>query len=78
MKLCQTCKSPRIANLCAKCSDLCCWEYTDIDHDGYVPSNVGIGSDDYVEFDYCLDCGQIQGNFPIDMDAIAAVREMNN
>lgn len=26
---------------------------------------MGIGGGDYVEFDYCLDCGQIQGTFPV-------------
>jgi hypothetical protein len=26
---------------------------------------MGIGGGDYVEFDYCLNCGQIQGQFPL-------------
>jgi hypothetical protein len=26
---------------------------------------AGIGGDDYVEIHYCLDCGQLQGNFPL-------------
>jgi hypothetical protein len=75
MKNCQKCTSSRIANLCAKCSDLCCWTDANVDHEGYVPSNVGIGSDDYVEFDYCLDCGQIQGTFPITNEAVEAIAE---
>jgi hypothetical protein len=33
-------------------------------HD-YVPSDLGIGGGDDVQFDYCLDCGQIQGKFPL-------------
>ena len=40
---------------------------------GYVPEGIGVGaedSDDYVEFTYCLDCGQIQGEFPVFPDAI--------
>jgi hypothetical protein len=32
---------------------------------GYVPRDLGIGGGDDVEFDYCLDCGQIQGRFPL-------------
>jgi hypothetical protein len=32
---------------------------------GYVPSGVGVGGGDYLKFDYCLDCGQIQGKWPI-------------
>jgi hypothetical protein len=33
--------------------------------DGYVPSGLNIGHGDYISFHYCLDCGQIQGEFPI-------------
>lgn len=33
-------------------------------HEGYVASDMGIGGGDYIEFGYCLDCGQIQGEFP--------------
>lgn len=33
--------------------------------DGYVNSAYGIGSGDYIEFSHCLDCGQIQGTFPL-------------
>jgi hypothetical protein len=33
--------------------------------DGYVPKGIGIGGGDYVEFDWCLDCGQIQHEFPV-------------
>jgi hypothetical protein len=49
----------------AKCSDLCFFETNAKESDGYVPGGVGIGGGDYVEFVYCLDCGQIQGEFPV-------------
>jgi hypothetical protein len=58
---CQRCNSARVAHICAKCSDLCCFQ----NEWGYVPGNAGIGGGDYVEFDYCLECGQIQGKFPL-------------
>ena len=32
---------------------------------GYVPRDLGIGGGDDVHFAYCLDCGQIQGKFPV-------------
>jgi hypothetical protein len=32
---------------------------------GYVPDDLGIGGGDDVHFAYCLDCGQIQGTFPL-------------
>jgi len=35
------------------------------DYHGYVPDDIGIGGNDYVKFKYCLNCGQIQGKFPI-------------
>jgi hypothetical protein len=62
---CQCCKSERIVLIDAKCSDCCFASSGKYTHDGYVPSDMGIGSDDYVEFQYCLECGQIQGKFPL-------------
>lgn len=34
-------------------------------HDGYVPDGLGIGGGDYLNFSFCLDCGQMQGEFPV-------------
>ena len=34
-------------------------------HSGYVPRDLGIGGGDDIGFDYCLDCGQVQGAFPL-------------
>lgn len=61
------CGSERIASVSAKCSDCCCVKYSPEDEykDGYVPSDMGIGGGDYVEFEWCLDCGLIQGDFPV-------------
>jgi hypothetical protein len=39
----------------------------DKEHDGYVPTDCGIGDKgfgDYVEIKVCLDCGQLQGKWP--------------
>lgn len=62
---CKTCKSTRIATVGAKCSDLCDVSLGDADKDGYVPSDMGIGGGDNIEFKWCLNCGQIQGKFPL-------------
>ena len=62
------CGSNRIARVSAKCSDLCWVEapHLGIEKDGYVPTNIGLGDDeDYVDVDFCLDCGRLQGDFPI-------------
>lgn len=64
---CKTCNaSGRIIHVTAKCSDLCCVEFPDgTQHDGYVPDKIGIGGGDYIEFKYCMLCGQIQETFPV-------------
>ena len=41
---------------------------------GYVPRDLGIGGGDDVQFDYCLDCGQIQGKFPLPRTALETPR----
>lgn len=62
------CGSNRIARVSAKCSDLCWVEvpHLNTEKDGYVPSNIGLGDEsDYVDVDFCLDCGRLQGKFPV-------------
>ena len=66
MANCKTCKSDRIASVSSKASDLHCVQIVGgNEHDGYLPSDMGIGGGDYVEFSWCLNCGQIQGKFPL-------------
>jgi hypothetical protein len=57
-----------VSSISAKCSDLFSATYKGKDYEGYVPRCIGIGDNygDYVEFDYCLECGQIQGTWPVD------------
>jgi hypothetical protein len=62
---CQKCEGERIVNINAKCSDLCFASIGDKEKDGYVPDDMGVGGGDYVEFSMCLECGQVQGNFPL-------------
>jgi hypothetical protein len=66
---CSTCDSEKIADISGKCSDLfnmsCISE--GLNYHGYVPNNMNIGGGDYIEFRYCLDCGQIQGKWPVDL-----------
>jgi hypothetical protein len=63
---CQQCNSESIAYISAKCSDLFHMRYEDKVYNGYVIDNIGIGDDsNYVKMKYCLDCGQIQGEFPV-------------
>lgn len=65
--ICQRCKSTRMATLGAKCSDRCdsaVHGHWHCDSD-YVPGDLGVGAGDYVELDWCLDCGQIRGEWPL-------------
>jgi hypothetical protein len=34
-------------------------------HNGYVPEDMNIGGIDYLEFRFCLDCGQMQNKWPL-------------
>ncbi len=67
---CQRCQSQRINSVTAKCSDLCGGNVKGRDYEGYVPADLGIGGGDYVEFSYCMDCGQMQNNFPLPQSTI--------
>jgi len=60
------CGSERIAYVSAKCSDMCNVSIGAKELNDCVPRDMGIGHGDYVEFSYCLDCGQIQGEFPLE------------
>lgn len=68
---CQTCASSRIAVVSGKCTDSCRFAvlFEDFEHEGYAPAVVsdhekeGTGSD-YMEITFCMDCGQMQGEWP--------------
>lgn len=63
---CQRCNSTRIVSVAAHCSDMCSVSINDKEvSSGYVPYGIGIGGDDDVEFDLCLNCGQQQGTWPL-------------
>lgn len=64
---CQRCQSKRIIHVSGKTSDMCWAKFGNREHDGYVPQIKPIGNGgDYLTFKLCLDCGQIQGQFPVD------------
>ena len=64
--ICLKCGGKRIMHVNGKSSDCNSFSYKGKDYDYfYVPENIGIGGDDYIEFSYCLECGQIQGDFPV-------------
>jgi hypothetical protein len=63
---CDACGSDRVISVSGKCNDMCNVAYKGMELNDYVPRDMGIGGGDYMEFSYCLECGKIQGNFPIE------------
>jgi hypothetical protein len=69
------CGSDRLLRISAKCSDLFGMSYKGKEYDGYVPTDIEIGNDgygDYVSMVICLECGLIQGKFPVSEKKIQA------
>lgn len=62
---CQTCNSTRLIGVSSHSKDMCVISVGNKEHDGYAPYDMGIGGGDDVEFDLCLDCGQMQGTWPL-------------
>ncbi len=67
---CQRCSSERVIDAGGKCSDMFYCSIGEIEHDGYVPTDLGVGGGDYFEVDFCLDCGQFQGKFPLPLSKL--------
>jgi len=64
---CMNCKSKRLAFVSAKTSDGLFFESDEERYDGYNKrQELMIDNDeDYISFEYCLNCGQIQSEFPV-------------
>jgi len=71
---CRKCGSDRVCEVHARCeSAFRCW-IQDHTYMGYVPDDLGLGfthgGGDHVTFSYCLNCGQMQGRFPLKLTKI--------
>lgn len=76
MDKCISCGKKRLAKIGAKCDDNCAVAVGGRAKHGYAPSDMELGpGGDYVIFRYCLDCGQIQGDFPLNQTELEAVAE---
>jgi hypothetical protein len=67
---CKKCGSDRMADVSAKCSDMCSISVGENSKHDYVPDDMGIGGGDYVDFTYCLACGQIAGKWPLPISVL--------
>ena len=72
---CQRCNSERILKIDGKTADCCCQQFGGSEVCDYVTSGMGIGSGDYLRFSVCIECGQIQGEWPIPDDPEWALRD---
>lgn len=61
---CQKCNSERVCSVQSHASDCHFVRIGEKESYGYLPSDLGIGGGDDLEMEFCLDCGQIQGDFP--------------
>jgi len=64
--ICQNCGKDRVLEINGKTSDMCFARLGEEERDGYVPYGKNIGGGDYLEFEVCLDCGQMQGKWPVE------------
>lgn len=62
---CDKCNSKRVMSIGSKCSDNFNADCENGEYLGYVPDDLGVGNGDYIEFSYCMDCGKLQGKFPL-------------
>ena len=68
IKMSCKCGSDRIVSINGKTSDMFRMQYGDKSGEGYVPTNLFFGAGgygDYIELDFCAECGMIQAKFPI-------------
>lgn len=74
---CQRCNAIALVDVCSKASDLHFIRHLHREHDGYMLGEMGIGSrsGDYVEFIYCINCGQMQGTWPKKMHGKIVTRK---
>lgn len=65
---CTNCYSTMFLTISAKCYDMCFVGYGEKGITGHVPPEIGLGSDpNCVNFSYCMQCGKIHGDFPIQL-----------
>ena len=65
---CQSCGSDRLMHIIGKTSDMCDVASLRANrcYDGYVPEAFSgdYGGGDYIDLTICVECGQVQGEWP--------------
>ena len=73
--ICITCDKNTLVEVCSKSSDLNHFQHRHREYDGYVLKGMGIGEGDYVQFTFCTECGQMQGNWPKSIHGALVTRD---
>lgn len=74
---CQKCSSKRIASILSHAADRHIVWIGTVEHVDYLPRDMGIGGGDDNQFTYCLDCGQIQGKWPLEKTELEKQNEQS-
>lgn len=73
---CTECGSKRVANITAELTGICRVSVGGKVYEGdEVPDDIGVGSGSTIDFEYCLGCGIISGDFPLDATSIELEEE---
>lgn len=76
---CQRCNSKRVLNFNGKCSDLYSADMNGMSYEGYALHSVNLDGGDYVGGAVCLDCGQLQGKWPVDpIEELETIAEIDS
>lgn len=68
MDRCDKCNSTRLLAASTFCCNALNLVFQETQYTGYVPEGYNIGeSIKQLEFTYCMDCGKMQGTFPMPM-----------
>lgn len=62
---CQRCNSQRLMHVQSHASDMHFVSIGEKEHQGYLPYDIGLDGGDDLCMTVCLDCGQLQGEFPL-------------
>lgn len=66
---CQRCDSDRIVAVGGKLMAI----YSGYGYQKEIPGHLNIGSSNAILFEYCKNCGQIQGNFPEEINKLELI-----
>ncbi len=75
---CSECGSHKIIKISAECGDRCTVTLGTLSFTGEVPDGFGIGGGEVLYLEYCANCGQIQGDFPLDEPTLDDAEEMDD